>query len=300
MTDSVDVGRPPKCRCLGLSRGLHNSEYITKVDKREKNQFDLDLVDLPREVLYLIFSQLSTKELTVLRLVCRKFKTIASENALWKPRILENWHGRAAMAFFQTLNLVAAVSFDLISDGWFRAHVAVTTVLNSKWLRKRTDLTSCRWRVHMKTGVRSYDFVENECEEEASSIISFLNNGRVLQIKGLPILAPFQWRTNSTLTMVSVSAYPSWIVARERRSWNRMLINRIGIIQSNEPGFFDAIVDIHEEIYREINQNSTVLKEYGHVRHLRDELADRNRIKFQQEVDLAWQKYVQTHPEEAI
>ncbi|PUU74046.1 hypothetical protein B9Z19DRAFT_1103681 [Tuber borchii] len=195
----------------------------------------LSLEKLPLEVIHHVFSLLSTRDLTLLRLTSHSMLSAATANTHWRRRFFDS-----LLPSYAALTDISSIAhnqwaFQLVPDGWFRAYITVIRIAREDWLHTNEELKGSTWMVFFKSFLREGGAKSDDAA--AHALVELTHDLTSVPIEGLPLRGS-SWHVDQNKSL-RFSAYPPIVPSRDPHTWSLSVLNTTILEESNTAGLID-------------------------------------------------------------
>ncbi|RPA97927.1 hypothetical protein L873DRAFT_1689447 [Choiromyces venosus 120613-1] len=207
----------------------------------------LSLEKLPLEVIHQIFSLLSPRDLTSLRLTSHSILSAATANAHWRRHFFDSLlPSHAALIDIPSIphNQWA---FQLVTDGWFRAYTTVIRIAREEWLHTDEELKGSTWMVFFKSFLREGGASSDDAA--AHALVELRHDMTSVPIEGLPLHST-SWYVDQNKSL-RFSGYPPNVPSRDPHTWCRVMQHVSVLMLTDSPEFLEALNVLSSTILEE-------------------------------------------------
>ncbi|PWW78905.1 hypothetical protein C7212DRAFT_356157 [Tuber magnatum] len=207
----------------------------------------LSLEELPLEVIHQVFSFLSPRDLTSLRLTSHPMLSAATANAHWRRNFFDS-----LLSSHAALTDISSIAhnrwaFRLVPDGWFRAYTTIMRIAREEWLRTDEELKGSTWMVFFKSFLREGGASSDDAAPHA--LVELTHDSTSIILEGLPLRSG-PWYVDQNKTLRS-SGYPPIVPSRDPHTWCRVMQHVSVLLLTDSPEFLDALNVLNTAILEE-------------------------------------------------
>lgn len=132
-----------------------------------------------------VFSLLSTRDLTLLRLTSHSMLSAATANTHWRRHFFDSLlPSHAALTDISSI-AHSQWAFQLVPDGWFRAYITVIRIAREDWLHTDEELKGSTWMLFFKSFLREGGASSDDAA--AHALVELTHELTSVPIEGLPL-----------------------------------------------------------------------------------------------------------------
>jgi len=136
-------------------------------------------------VIHHVFSLLSPRDLTLLRLTSHSMLSAATANTHWRRLFFDS-----LLPSHAALTDISSIAhnqwaFQLVPDGWFRAYTTVIRIAREDWLHTDEELKGSTWMLFFKSFLREGGASSDDAA--AHALVELTHDLTSVPIEGLPL-----------------------------------------------------------------------------------------------------------------